>query len=338
MSEPQDNPQTKKTGVMARLRRTAVALWPRRRPNVFGVLIAVATAAVAVRLVNVAAFALHVHDVNAPEPGITREATAQEVKKAPAQLSEEDAPPLTQDDVNRAVRATAQQLDGKDAPVTTAPATTVMADAPKQDTPKIDTSAVANDPAAAPAADAAAPAVPTADADGREFSPSEIDVLQSLAKRREELDQRERNLNESAAMLKAAEKEVDRKLEELTTLKADIEKLLGQQEKAEDGRIESLVKIYEAMKPKEAATIFNTLDLDVLLSVVSRMNERKLSPVLAAMDPDRARLVTIRLAEQRQLPGADKAAAGAAMQSPAGGAPSPVLNLPSQPLPPDGNP
>lgn len=333
MSEPQDNQQTKKTGVMARLRRTAMALWPRRRPNVFGVLIAVATAAVAVRLVNVAAFALHVHDANAPQPGITREATAQEVKKAPAQLSEEDAPPLTQDDVNRAVRATAQQLDGKDAATTTA-----AADTPKQDTPKIDTSAVANDPPAAPAADAAAPAVPTADADGREFSPSEIDVLQSLAKRREELDQRERNLNESAAMLKAAEKEVDRKLEELTTLKADIEKLLGQQEKAEDGRIESLVKIYEAMKPKEAATIFNTLDLDVLLSVVSRMNERKLSPILAAMDPDRARLVTIRLAEQRQLPGADKAAAGSAMQPPAGGPPSPVLNLPAQPLPPGGNP
>lgn len=70
----------------------------------------------------------------------------------------------------------------------------------------------------------------------------------------------------------------------------------------EEDRITSLVKIYEGMKPKEAATIFNTLDMDVLLSVISRMSERKSSPVLAAMAPDKARLVTIRLAAQRKLP------------------------------------
>ena len=70
----------------------------------------------------------------------------------------------------------------------------------------------------------------------------------------------------------------------------------------EEERLTSLVKIYENMKPKEAATIFNTLDLDVLLAVVGRMNERKTSPILAAMDPDKARIVTIKLAEQRKLP------------------------------------
>ena len=56
------------------------------------------------------------------------------------------------------------------------------------------------------------------------------------------------------------------------------------------------------MKPKDAARIFNTLDLDVLLNVVSRMSERKSAPVIASMDPERARTLTIMLMEQKALP------------------------------------
>ena len=56
------------------------------------------------------------------------------------------------------------------------------------------------------------------------------------------------------------------------------------------------------MKAKDAARIFDTLDLDVLVSVVSQMSERRLSPILAGMNPERARTVTIVLAEQKQLP------------------------------------
>ena len=62
------------------------------------------------------------------------------------------------------------------------------------------------------------------------------------------------------------------------------------------------MKIYEGMKAKDAANIFNTLDIDVLLAVMSRMSERKSAPVLAEMDPERARTVTILLAQQKQIP------------------------------------
>ena len=53
------------------------------------------------------------------------------------------------------------------------------------------------------------------------------------------------------------------------------------------------------MKPRDAATIFNDLDMPVLLQVVDRMKEAKAAPVLAAMQPDRARLVTAQLAQMR---------------------------------------
>ena len=92
------------------------------------------------------------------------------------------------------------------------------------------------------------------------------------------------------------------KYKELLKLRSEIEDLLGQQSEAEKARIDSLVKIYEGMKPKDAARIFDTLDLDVLVAVMSKMSERKLSPILAAMNPERARTVTIMLAEEKQLP------------------------------------
>lgn len=129
-----------------------------------------------------------------------------------------------------------------------------------------------------------------------------MELYQDLVKRREALDKRENELMTREALLRAAETELDQKVQELTGLRKEIEGLLTKQSDEEIARTASLVKIYEGMKPAQAAKIFDTLDLDVLLSVVSQMSERKLAPVMAAMNPERARTVTIMLAEQKQLP------------------------------------
>jgi flagellar motility protein MotE (MotC chaperone) len=148
---------------------------------------------------------------------------------------------------------------------------------------------------------AAAPAAPPSYGE-RGFSGAELDVLQSLAKRRDELDQREQQIGQREALLKAAEGEVDRKIAELNKIKSELEGLLNKQQSIQDERIDSLVKIYEGMKPKEAARIFDTLEMDILVSVIGKMSERKSSPILANMDPEKARLVTIKLSEQHKLP------------------------------------
>ena len=83
----------------------------------------------------------------------------------------------------------------------------------------------------------------------------------------------------------------------MTAVRNEIESLLQMQSQQEAERIVSLVKIYEGMKAKDAARIFNTLDTDVLLSVMTRMSERKSAPILAEMNPDRARSVTILMAQ-----------------------------------------
>lgn len=135
-----------------------------------------------------------------------------------------------------------------------------------------------------------------------EYSDVKMELFSDLAKRRKDLEGKEKELAMREALLKAAKAELDQKTQELTTIKADIEALLVKQTEQEDERIASLVKIYEGMKAKDAARIFNTLEMDVLLQVVTKMSERKTAPIIAAMEADKARNLTIMLAEQNKLP------------------------------------
>lgn len=127
-------------------------------------------------------------------------------------------------------------------------------------------------------------------------------LYRDLTKRREDIEKREKALATREALLEAAEREFDQKLRELSAVRTQIESLMAQQTEEEKARTASLVKIYEGMKAKDAARIFNTLETDVLLRVLTSMSERKSSPIIAEMDPERARNITILMAQQTALP------------------------------------
>jgi len=129
-----------------------------------------------------------------------------------------------------------------------------------------------------------------------------VEMFKELIARRENLDKRQRILQQREALLRAAEQELERKYDELTQLRGEIGELLEQQSEEEQARIKSLVKTYEGMKAKDAARIFNTLSIDVLIEVMSSMSERKIAPIIASMETERARQVTILLAEEKKLP------------------------------------
>ena len=88
----------------------------------------------------------------------------------------------------------------------------------------------------------------------------------------------------------------------MKTLQNTIEGLLRQYNYQEDNKMRSLVKIYENMKPKEAAKIFEQLDMNILLEVIERMKEQRVAPIMAEMDPSKAKAVTAELAQRRQIP------------------------------------
>lgn len=133
------------------------------------------------------------------------------------------------------------------------------------------------------------------------FSPTEVEVLKGLQKRRLDLDKREQEITLKENTLLVIEKNIIAKIESLAKLESDLKMVLAKYEEKQNQEIQALVKIYENMKPKDAARIFDTLELDVLLGVTSNMKGIKLAPIIAAMDHNRARILTIELANKNKL-------------------------------------
>lgn len=153
----------------------------------------------------------------------------------------------------------------------------------------------------------AAPPPPVSDA--------ERALLLDLRHRRASLDERARDLDQRNAVLGAAEGKLSARVGELGALQARLEQLESERRAHDDANWSGLVHVYETMKPREAATIFDSLDMQVMLGVLDRMQPRRVAPILAAMQPDRARLATQMLAEMRThavtLPASAAISAGA---------------------------
>lgn len=184
------------------------------------------------------------------------------------------------------------------------------APAPAQETAAVPEGAA---PAGAPAAESTGATVqedPTRliSDDPTLLTPAEIEILMRLAERRDLLEKREREIDARQGLLRAAEIRIERRVAELEDLRRVIEDRIKVFDVQQEGKLGSLVKIYENMKPKDAARIFEELEMTTLLEVAERMKERKLAPVMAQMGPERAREVTVELRALRELPRAVGAA------------------------------
>ncbi|RYE48063.1 MAG: hypothetical protein EOP24_09565 [Hyphomicrobiales bacterium] len=134
---------------------------------------------------------------------------------------------------------------------------------------------------------------------------SESELLGRLGERRDSLDAREKELEMRMALVEAAEKRLDERTATLKAIEAKINALVDETKAAENEQFASIVAMYETMKAKEAATIFNQLDMPVLMRVARAMNPRKMAPVLARMDPMKAKSLTAGLATEQPEPSLD---------------------------------
>ena len=131
-------------------------------------------------------------------------------------------------------------------------------------------------------------------------SGAERAILERLQERRQELDTRARELDIRESLIKAAEKRMEGQLAELKATEARITVATEQKDEAQAARFKGLVTMYENMKPRDAAKIFDRLDIGVLLEVVSKIEPRKMADILALMSPDAAQHLTVELASQAQ--------------------------------------
>jgi flagellar motility protein MotE (MotC chaperone) len=140
-------------------------------------------------------------------------------------------------------------------------------------------------------------------------SPAERALLERLGERREEIDARMRELEMRERLLDTAEKKLDSRVGDLKELETKAGAGPGARPAAEESKaIKNLVIMYEAMKPKDAARVFDRLGLDILVPVVQQMNPRKMSEVLAAMAPERAEKLTVALATMSRGVGPERVA------------------------------
>ena len=127
-------------------------------------------------------------------------------------------------------------------------------------------------------------------------------ILEALRARRAEIDTREVALAQREMLMAAAERRLTDRLDELGALRQRLEAEARTRDERTEQGWRQMVRLYEGMRPRDAASIFDELDMAVLIQVVDRMREARTGPVLAAMRPERARLVTTELARHRGRP------------------------------------
>jgi flagellar motility protein MotE (MotC chaperone) len=121
---------------------------------------------------------------------------------------------------------------------------------------------------------------------------------------RSRLETRELQLTEREAAVAAAEKHLTDRVAELLGIQSHLQTLVNDYKDHDDAKWAALVRMYEGMRPRDAAVIFNGLDKPVLLEILGRMKPAKAAPVIALMQPENARQVTADLAAQRASSGA----------------------------------
>ena len=158
---------------------------------------------------------------------------------------------------------------------------------------------------AAPATDAPKPdgVVVFPEQNPQSVSPSERAILERLQARRQELEQRAREIEIRESLLKSAEKRIEGRVEEAKATEAKISTATGQKAEQDAARFKSIITMYEGMKPKDAAKVFDRLEMSVLYEIASQIAPRKMSDILGLMQPEAAERLTVELARRA---GSDK--------------------------------
>ncbi len=129
-------------------------------------------------------------------------------------------------------------------------------------------------------------------------SPAERAILERLHERRVELDARAREIDIREGLLKAAEKRLEGRLAELKDVEARINGVLNQRDENEAARFKNVVTMYETMRAKDAAKVFDRLDLKILVEVATKINPRRMADILGQMSPEAAERLTVELAQR----------------------------------------
>jgi flagellar motility protein MotE (MotC chaperone) len=139
-------------------------------------------------------------------------------------------------------------------------------------------------------------------------SASERAVLERLQSRRQELEARAREIDIRESLVKAAEKRIEARVQEVKAIESRINSAAEQKSEADAARFKGIITMYEGMKPKDAAKVFDRLEMPVLIEIASQIAPRKMADILGLMSTEAAERLTVELARRA---GSDKSASAA---------------------------
>lgn len=145
----------------------------------------------------------------------------------------------------------------------------------------------------------------------RPISPSERAILERLQSRRQEIEARQREIDIRESLLKAAEKRIESKVEEMKAVETRMSGAAAEQKQAEAQRLKGLVTMYESMKPKDAARVFDRLEMGVLIEIATQIAPRKMSDIMGLMQSEAAERLTVEMARRAGTGGGGERAADA---------------------------
>jgi hypothetical protein len=127
-------------------------------------------------------------------------------------------------------------------------------------------------------------------------------LLRAIDERSRQLDAWSSDLAARARMLEAIEARANEQVQALRAARASLETTLERVDREAEAEIARLVKIYENMKPKEAARIFEAMPAEVAAGFVRRMAEQKSALVMGNLDARHAYAITLAMANSHVPP------------------------------------
>lgn len=118
-------------------------------------------------------------------------------------------------------------------------------------------------------------------------------LLSEIRTRMTELDRREAEIDERRRGIAELERAVEMRIRELDEVSLRVEKQIVDWEEAQGAKsISRLAKIYGAMPPHEAASLMESLDLDLATNVFAKMKPKKSAALLPLLSESRALSIT----------------------------------------------
>jgi flagellar motility protein MotE (MotC chaperone) len=128
-------------------------------------------------------------------------------------------------------------------------------------------------------------------------SPGMREVLDALKSKERALDRREKSIDSREGDLRQVEGGLQDRLDELNALREELRTLLQEADADREDRVNGLVKMVEGMRAKQAAPMFTTLEEDLAVDILNRMNRAKAGKLLAALSAKKAASLAEQLTE-----------------------------------------